>query len=218
LTHRSSTWFTSDVTLDDCTPRRAGPRPAIGNRVPRASGHRRPNRTGRANRAPSTRRRLRGVTVDVTATKGDGMGYTRLLVGTDGSATADKAVETAADLARQLNAELHIVTAYRSGIPGMASQSGAAMVDSGASEGLHADAAKQIVEKAAAIWGEGISTQAHAASGSAADVILDRAESAGVDLIIVGSKGMRGARRVLGSVPNSIAHGASCAVLIVKTD
>jgi nucleotide-binding universal stress UspA family protein len=146
------------------------------------------------------------------------MGYTRLLVGTDGSATADKAVETAADLARQLNAELHIVTAYRSGIPGMASQSGAAMVDSGASEGLHADAAKQIVEKAAAIWGEGISTQAHAASGSAADVILDRAESAGVDLIIVGSKGMRGARRVLGSVPNSIAHGASCAVLIVKTD
>jgi nucleotide-binding universal stress UspA family protein len=37
------------------------------------------------------------------------------------------------------------------------------------------------------------------------------------DLVIVGNKGMRGARRVLGSVPNSIAHKAPCAVLIVDT-
>jgi nucleotide-binding universal stress UspA family protein len=36
------------------------------------------------------------------------------------------------------------------------------------------------------------------------------------DLIVVGSKGMQ--RRVLGSVPHSIAHGAGCAVLVVKTD
>ena len=53
---------------------------------------------------------------------------------------------------------------------------------------------------------------------AAADAILDTAESIGADLIVVGSKGMRGARRVLGSVPNSVAHGAGCAVLIVKTD
>jgi nucleotide-binding universal stress UspA family protein len=37
------------------------------------------------------------------------------------------------------------------------------------------------------------------------------------DLIVVGNKGMKGVRRVLGSVPNSVAHGAHCSVLIVDT-
>jgi nucleotide-binding universal stress UspA family protein len=38
-----------------------------------------------------------------------------------------------------------------------------------------------------------------------------------IDLIVVGNKGMKGLKRVLGSVPNDIAHSASCAVLIVNT-
>jgi nucleotide-binding universal stress UspA family protein len=38
-----------------------------------------------------------------------------------------------------------------------------------------------------------------------------------VNPIVVGNKGMRGARRVLGSVPNSVAHLAPCSVLIVDT-
>jgi len=38
-----------------------------------------------------------------------------------------------------------------------------------------------------------------------------------VDLIVVGNKGMRGVKRVLGSVPNAVAHSASCSVLIVAT-
>lgn len=146
------------------------------------------------------------------------MVYSRVVVGTDGSGTADKAVETAASLARQLGAALHIVTAYRSGASGMGSASGAALADPGVAEGLHAEAAKQIAEKATATWGEGLTTEAHAVSGHAADAILEAAQSIGADLIVVGSKGMQGARRVLGSVPNSVAHGASCAVLIVKTD
>jgi nucleotide-binding universal stress UspA family protein len=50
------------------------------------------------------------------------------------------------------------------------------------------------------------------------DAILEVAQSVTADLVVVGSKGMQGARRVLGSVPNSVAHGANCAVLIVKTD
>jgi nucleotide-binding universal stress UspA family protein len=146
------------------------------------------------------------------------MGFTRILVGTDGSGTADKAVETAADMARQLHAEIHIVTAYRARGSGMGEASGAAMADPGVSGGLHAEAAKQIAEKAAATWGQGLTAHAHAASGPAADAIVDTAASVGADLIVVGSKGMHGARRVLGSVPNSVAHSAGCAVLVVKTD
>src|ERR1700722_2823838 len=146
------------------------------------------------------------------------MGFTRILVGTDGSTTADKAVETAADLARQLQAELHVVTAYRSHGSGMAEASGAALADPGVSEGLHAEAAKQIAEKAAATWGQGLTTHPHATAGHAADAVIETAASIDADLIVVGSKGMHGARRVLGSVPNSVAHGAGCAVLLVKTD
>jgi nucleotide-binding universal stress UspA family protein len=146
------------------------------------------------------------------------MVYTRVLVGTDGSSTADKAVETAANLARQLGADLHIVTAYRASGGGMGGASGAAMADAGGGAGLQSEAAKQIAEKAASTWGEGVTTQAHAASGGAADAILSTAQSIGADVIVVGSKGMQGARRVLGSVPNSVAHGAECSVLIVKTD
>ena len=146
------------------------------------------------------------------------MVYTRVLVGTDGSSTADKAVETAANLARQLGADLHIVTAYRASGGGMGGASGAAMADAGTGTGLQSEAAKQIAEKAASTWGEGLTTNAHAASGHAADAILSTAQNIGADLIVVGSKGMQGARRVLGSVPNSVAHGAECSVLIVKTD
>jgi nucleotide-binding universal stress UspA family protein len=73
-------------------------------------------------------------------------------------------------------------------------------------------------KKAVETWGEGVETQIHAVADSAPDAILDTAQSVGADLIVVGSKGMQGARRVLGSVPNSVAHGANCAVLIVKTD
>jgi nucleotide-binding universal stress UspA family protein len=146
------------------------------------------------------------------------MGYHRIMVGTDGSATADKAVETAANLARQLGAELHVVTAYRAAGGGLGAAQGSALAETGASEGLQAEAARQIAEKAAASWGDGLTTGAHAVGGAAADAILEAAESNDADLIVVGSKGMHGARRVLGSVPNSVAHGAGCSVLIVKTD
>jgi nucleotide-binding universal stress UspA family protein len=145
------------------------------------------------------------------------MVYTRVVVGTDGSATADKAVETAANLARQLGAALHIVTAYRPSGGGMGSASGAALAEGGGA-GLHNEAAKQIADKAVRTWGEGLAAEAHAVPGHAADAILEVAQTIGADLVVVGSKGMTGARRVLGSVPNSVAHGASCAVLIVKTD
>ncbi len=143
--------------------------------------------------------------------------YKTIVVGTDGSATADRAVEVAANLARQWGAALHLVTAYRSSEPGMGAAAGAPMVDAGQQE-VRRDAADSIGERAKASWGNGIETKPHAVAGHAADAILDVANEVGADVIVVGSKGMRGARRVLGSVPNSVAHGANCSVLVVKTD
>ena len=47
---------------------------------------------------------------------------------------------------------------------------------------------------------------------------LDVAEEQGAELIVVGNKGMTGAKRfLLGSVPNKVSHHAPCSVLIVRT-
>jgi nucleotide-binding universal stress UspA family protein len=60
--------------------------------------------------------------------------------------------------------------------------------------------------------------QTHASEGDPADAILDVAEEIKADLIVVGNKGMTGARRfLLGSVPNNVSHHAPCSVIIVKT-
>ena len=54
--------------------------------------------------------------------------------------------------------------------------------------------------------------------GSAVPVLLDLAGEVGADVIVTGNRGMTGAKRLLGSVPNTLAHNAECAVLIVQTD
>jgi len=146
------------------------------------------------------------------------MGYTRILVGTDGSQTAGTAVETAANLARQLGAELHILSAYRSAAAGGAAAIGPLGVFPDLTDGSLLEACQEIVDTATASCGHDVTTRSHVVPGSAADAIVGTAEAVGADLIVVGSKGMQGARRVLGSVPNSVAHHAGCDVLIVKTD
>ena len=144
--------------------------------------------------------------------------YKIVVVGTDGSPTADKAVQTAADIAGSWGSELHIVTGVRSPRPGMASATGAPLVDTGVGQAMAEEAARGVGEEAIKKHGEGLKAEAYASQGNADDVILSTAVDVGADLIVVGSKGMRGARRYLGSVPNSVAHAAHCAVLIVKTD
>lgn len=146
-----------------------------------------------------------------------------VVVGTDGSPTAEKAVETAAGFARSLGAHLHIVTAYKPSGSSIAQASGAAagaaLVDSGAGHAVAQETAKGIGDHAVETFGTGLDVTTHAVHADAVDAILNTANEVGADLIVVGSKGMRGARRrVLGSVPNSVAHSANCAVLIAKTD
>jgi nucleotide-binding universal stress UspA family protein len=142
--------------------------------------------------------------------------YRTLVVGTDGSPTADKAVQAAAELARALGAALHIVTAFRPPRPGMGAASGGALVDTGVGQALAEESALAVGEDAVTKFGDGLVAEAHGAQGNPDEVILATAVEVGADLIVVGSKGMQ--RRYLGSVPNSVAHGAHCAVLVVKTN
>jgi len=71
---------------------------------------------------------------------------------------------------------------------------------------------------AAAARKEGIEVQTHPVEGEPAEAILTVAEDTKADLIVVGNKGMTGARRfLLGSVPNNVSHHAPCSVIIVRT-
>ncbi len=145
--------------------------------------------------------------------------FSTIVVGTDGSETAKVAVALAMDLARQCGGTVHLVYAVKaspSGLP--VAQIGQSVVvrgDSTMSREVK-DAADALLEIAAA-GADGVTVETHSASGGAADVVIEVAEQVGADLVVVGSKGMQGAHRLIGSVPNSIAHRASCHVLIVKS-
>jgi nucleotide-binding universal stress UspA family protein len=145
--------------------------------------------------------------------------YKSIVVGTDGSSTAKGAVLEAAKLAKAFDAPLHLVSAFR---PPAAVAAGASAYGIAAGQEEWQILARTIVvsqldAQAAELRSDGIDVHTHALPVNPVDGIIDIANSTGSDLIVVGSKGMTGARRILGSVPNSVAHKADCAVLIVKT-
>jgi nucleotide-binding universal stress UspA family protein len=144
--------------------------------------------------------------------------FSTIVVGTDGSETAALAVKLAADLAKQHNAVLHLVNAYKVPTGGVAVvQAGAmAVADPGVSSEVLKGASEKTLAEAAQST-DGAKVEVHSVVGAPADVVISVAEEVNADLIVVGSKGMRGARRVLGSVPNTIAHRGPCHVLIAKT-
>ena len=145
--------------------------------------------------------------------------FERIVVGTDGSQTAAEAVRQAIELARLTGAKLDIVSAYEP-VPQyrLREEAGEIPGDIAHSVGPREDV-NVILEGASAPAKEaGVGVETHAREGDPADAILDVAEEKGADLVVVGNKGMTGARRfLLGSVPNKISHHAPCGVYIVRT-
>lgn len=144
--------------------------------------------------------------------------YSTVVVGSDGSSTAERAVRSAASLARDHGAHLVIVTAYEPAGDELAATGGAPdelrwlLTDRSQAEALarggQAIASEQGVGR----------VTVEAVAGSAADVLLDAASDHAAECIVVGSVGLRSpARFVLGSVATSVAHHAPCDVLIVHT-
>jgi len=144
--------------------------------------------------------------------------FSKIVVGTDGSPTATAAVALAVRLAQTSGATLHLVCAYKDPATTVAvAHAGAvAVMDSGMSAETVKDACEELLSEAAK-RAEGVPVETHAVLGSPADAMITVAVGVDADLIVVGSKGMKGARRIIGSVPNSVAHGAPCHVLIAKT-
>ncbi|MGO9343355.1 MAG: universal stress protein [Acidimicrobiales bacterium] len=142
--------------------------------------------------------------------------FANIVVGTDGSETADEAVELAIALARESGATLHIVNAYRTtaGAGQLAIAGAPVPANTALGEVLGTEASQQLLDRVAA-RATGLEVRTHPVNESPPDAVIHVAEQVGADLIIVGNKGME--RRVLGSVPNSIAHKSPCNLLIAKT-
>jgi len=137
-------------------------------------------------------------------------------VGTDGSGTADKAVDFAIEMAARYEARIVFISAY---VPVRESRLQREARD--APEDLQwtinpaedVDAVLRECEERAEE--KGLRWTSEAREGDAAKILVDLAASNDADVLVIGNKGMR--RKVLGSVPNTVTHNAPCSVMIVKT-
>lgn len=137
--------------------------------------------------------------------------FKTVLVGADSSETARRAVSGAIELVKALGGQLHVVTAYDPE-PMRVSAVPAEFRDN-----VKRPAEVLLDDLRQMIANEGIEAEYHPATGDAAEAIVRVADRVGADLVVVGNRGMKGVRRLLGSVPSSVAHKANCSVLILDT-
>ena len=145
--------------------------------------------------------------------------YRTIVVGTDGSATSLAAVDRAATVAADSDAELVIVCAYTP----------ASRDDTAGAEDALKDEAYLVVgwtpaeetlrtaeDRAVAAGAAKVRTQA--ADGAPVDVLRKVVEDSHADLLVVGNKGLNTlSGRLLGSVPSDVARRSGVDVLIVHT-
>ncbi len=142
-----------------------------------------------------------------------------IVVGTDGSQTADEAVRQATELASSVGATIDLVSAYEP-VPTTRLREEQTQVpkDLEWTVNPREDVDATLKDAADTVKEAGVEVQTHAREGDPADAILDVAEERKAGLIVVGNKGMTGAKRfLLGSVPNKVSHHAPCSVMIIRT-
>ncbi|MDQ3982221.1 MAG: universal stress protein [Actinomycetota bacterium] len=161
--------------------------------------------------------------------------YSKILVGTDGSPTAMRAVDAASRLAKALDAHEVIVCAHEPLSDQEKQQLTADPNDPVAQWGAGGSAretpdefrwriagaaqAEDVLERAAEhALKAGVEAEVRAPEGHPAEVLTSLARDEGFDVIVVGSVGMTGARRfMLGNVPHRVSHSAPTDVLILRT-
>jgi nucleotide-binding universal stress UspA family protein len=145
--------------------------------------------------------------------------FRSIVVGTDGSATANEAVRRARVLAGAFSADLHVVSAYRPPAVVLAAAAEPGFMSSALLEWETAarDDVRHLLDRVADELAGPVTVTTHAVPAHPATAILAVAEAVDADLIVVGNRGMRGRRRVLGSIPNNVSHHAPCDVLVVDT-
>ncbi len=143
--------------------------------------------------------------------------YDRVVVGSDGTPTSLYAVDRAAEVAQAAQARLVVVTAYRDGPPGSASN----LVEEGKHRDIFgADAARDALAKSVT----GLTRERaryidqRLVAGDPAQALLDAVGANPANLIVVGNRGLGASQgQLLGSVPAAVVRNAVCDVLVVQT-
>jgi nucleotide-binding universal stress UspA family protein len=145
--------------------------------------------------------------------------FSSIVVGTDGSDTAKEAVRQSVELAKSVGASIDLVSAYEPvTTTRLREERREVPPDMEWMINPREDVNATLKDAAAEIEEQGVEISTFAREGDPADAILDVAEERGADLIVVGNRGMTGAKRfLLGSVPNKVSHHAPCSVLIIRT-
>jgi nucleotide-binding universal stress UspA family protein/nitrite reductase/ring-hydroxylating ferredoxin subunit len=126
--------------------------------------------------------------------EGDEPPFRRILIATDGSSTADRAARRGFDLAETLQASVTLVFVG------------------------HPRTGELVTQDTITTFAGEVPAAVDLREGSPAEQILAGAEAADADLVIVGNKGMTGAKGfLLGSVPADVAEGSTRDLLIVRT-
>ncbi|WP_329234650.1 universal stress protein [Actinoallomurus sp. NBC_01490] len=145
--------------------------------------------------------------------------YRKVLVGTDGSPSSFLAVEAAGRVAADAGAKLIMVCAYHPMPDRERARAGDQLGDLAYKvEGSTPadDALRAARDRAIAAGARDV--EEVAVAGDAVDTLLELADERGVDLLVVGNRGLNSlAGRLLGSVPANLSHRARCDVLIVRT-
>jgi nucleotide-binding universal stress UspA family protein len=142
--------------------------------------------------------------------------YRTIVVGTDCSPTATAAVMKAAELAKLTGATLHLVSAYPAQAPAYAAVGGSVLFDPEL-PAVGAERRVQVEATATRLRRQGIDVETRVEAGGAASTLVAAADAVGADLLVVGDKGLKGLRGLLGSVPGRVTHRAALDVLVVHT-
>ena len=137
-----------------------------------------------------------------------------IVVGTDGSPHAERALEFAAEEARRRDAIVHVVTAWH--VPAAVYRPGFAPTVNPSLEESTQEAAEDVAARAAEdLRAQGLEAETSVCHGQAADALVQQAE--GADLLVVGSRGHGGfSGLLLGSVGQQCAQHAPCPTVIVR--
>ncbi|MGE5227433.1 MAG: universal stress protein, partial [Planctomycetaceae bacterium] len=120
--------------------------------------------------------------------------YERIAIASDGSATADRAARKGMDLAREIAAPVTLIFVG------------------------HPSTGDLVMQDTIAVYGQGVDVTVELRQGDPTDEILRGAAAANADLLVVGNKGIAGAKGfILGSIPEKVIDRAPTDVLMCRT-
>lgn len=142
-----------------------------------------------------------------------------ILVPTDFSEDAAKALQVATELAKKFDARVELLHCYHVDMPIATPMGGGFLFPDGFLEGVRAHAERHVAQIVSEASGQGVEVSGHSIEGPAAGSIADEAKRCSADLIVMGTRGLTGIKHaVMGSVAERTIRVAPCPVLAVKAD